>query len=740
MLELLNAAQKQIDSDDDFEKVVCDMLKKVYPEAVVGIYATVDKQLVLEGGTKFHADQIEHGLWEDTEYFDYLIEKFNHLDLVAGKVVRAVAAQCTGQRTPTYLVVGSKDFRVVFDDVDSSFVHMAVQMICRGWQNAALKESERQRDNFLRGITHQLRTPIHGILGSVELLAEELGMRDMVISSAVSRRGSITSSNSGDYRDPITYIKTIRSSARELITTVNSLINLNRWSDIAQAERINAPHHIHEIETVLLNEVIHSDQDQLSTRPSIMFKHQFPPNFDTLTLDIRLFADCIVPLITNAVQATEGGIVCVTITVTNDHKSLIVDVEDTGRGISPDYQEGIFRSYEKVDPHTTGAGLGLTLASRLATIMDGTVALVRSEVGKGSHFRAQFAEPTCTISPASSPSKMSGAGRQSMTFDTLSPPGTTSLTDYFSGYLRHRGHVQSPSSDGSISIFDYIADSQYQQQSPQMEPGKVGICLVPDSAPYAFMNDGHQIRRENSTLYVKGPFLSNVLEDALDQAHDLRVEFEALKNVPEIKITTEDTVEPFPLSAAIDDPPSAITSPVPSPTPESFKPELVDTLTESLQTIRIETTSPPIDSPMKPTTLLVDDNAVNLRFLEMYCRRRAIPHLKATDGEKAVTVFSTHQTSAFNPDRPSTDVKPIELILMDLQMPNCDGAEATKRIRELEKENGWKKSKIIIVTGQDSLSDRLKSREVGADGFFVKPVGPKVLDKGMSEWFPEAKI
>jgi DNA-binding response OmpR family regulator len=77
---------------------------------------------------------------------------------------------------------------------------------------------------------------------------------------------------------------------------------------------------------------------------------------------------------------------------------------------------------------------------------------------------------------------------------------------------------------------------------------------------------------------------------------------------------------------------------------------------------------------------------------------------------------------------------------MDLQMPNCDGLEATKRIRELEKENNWSKSIVIIVTGQDSLKDRLDSREAGADGFFVKPVGPKVLDKGIKEWFPAAKI
>ena len=75
------------------------------------------------------------------------------------------------------------------------------------------------------------------------------------------------------------------------------------------------------------------------------------------------------------------------------------------------------------------------------------------------------------------------------------------------------------------------------------------------------------------------------------------------------------------------------------------------------------------------------------------------------------------------------------LVLMDLQMPNCDGAEATRQIRKLEEVNGWPRAIIVIVTGQDSPQDRLLSKEAGADDFFVKPVGPKVLDRGFKEWW-----
>ena len=85
-------------------------------------------------------------------------------------------------------------------------------------------------------------------------------------------------------------------------------------------------------------------------------------------------------------------------------------------------------------------------------------------------------------------------------------------------------------------------------------------------------------------------------------------------------------------------------------------------------------------------------------------------------------------------------LRPFELVLMDLQMPVCDGISATSQIRALEKEYGWDKSVIFIVTGQDSSSDRAGAQEAGSDGYLVKPVGPKVVDRGIKQWFPDAEI
>jgi len=100
----------------------------------------------------------------------------------------------------------------------------------------------------------------------------------------------------------------------------------------------------------------------------------------------------------------------------------------------------------------------------------------------------------------------------------------------------------------------------------------------------------------------------------------------------------------------------------------------------------------------------------------------------ATDGHKATEAYQSAQ-----------DKEPINLILMDLQMPNCDGIQATEQIRALEAKaaviSNRKPSVIFMVTGQDSPDDRHRSAMAGADEFYVKPVTIKMLDVAIKRYF-----
>ncbi|PSN73363.1 hypothetical protein BS50DRAFT_582905 [Corynespora cassiicola Philippines] len=744
LLELLGKAQESCDQDQNAEEFILEMLQDVYPSTTVNIQRSTERQISFGDQTQFPTSDLEHGLWEDGDYFDYMIEHQNHLDLVAPRVIRAIVAPCASQHEPTFLCVGSNDFRRVYDDVDSWFVHVCGTILCRYWQGLALKEALTAKSNFLRGITHQLRTPIHGILGSVELLAEELQARNVLNSTTAS---SPLLSPDIDKMDPYTYIKTIRTSARELISTVNSLIKLNQWADIAMAERATSLYRIDEIESELLRELVQVMPDDLLDRPSIIFSHCLPSNCDTLDVDIRLVIDCIQPLVINAAQNTPGGVVAVTLSISEDCQTLAVDVEDNGRGIDPDNQHRVFEAYEKVDRNTTEAGLGLTLACKAAALMQGRISLVSSAVQHGSHFRASFSEPPCACSYPLRRPLQEKFPHLPPTFHRIHCPSKiTPLGKYLGRYLENNGFIESENPDGSFLVLEYTPDAVKLHSSLSLvHPQQVALCLVPDFDPFLDF-DGQQFITEGNVIYVKGPFLSNKVYEALYRADKLLAEFEAAQPVTNgcKSSTGEPAEESYPTTIEPTTSTGAAEVHPPHPIP-TLAPTLQADLARSLQSLNIKPTPPKpppsITHHKKPTTLLVDDNVINLRLLEMYCTRRNIPFRTAKDGSQAVVLFTEHKKHLCLPGSAAAEPRPapFNLVLMDLQMPVCDGIEATRQIRALEAENKWPRCVLLIVTGQDSVDDRRNAEEVGADGFLVKPVGPKVLDRWLEAYFGEGE-
>lgn len=758
MLDLLAQLQKQLDLDCDPKEAVEVMLHELYPSSVVKIIVSQNNSLDLGDGTKIPTGDMEHGLWEDCDYFDYMIENLNHQEPVAPRSIRAIVSQCASQQIPTYLVVGSNDFRLVFDDIDAWVVQMCAAALCRYWQNKALKEALRAKETFLRGITHQLRTPIHGILGSVELLTEELKSRNVVSDFAESTPSATPSDEHMSVLDPYSYIKTIKTSARDLISTVNSLIKLNQWAAIAEAERIVTTHTVWEIEAALLNELTPFLPDDITIRPSLIFNHRLPGLCDVISLDLRLFVDCIQPLLLNAIQNTAGGVVVLTITVTDDFRSMYVDIKDNGCGIKPSNQSRIFDAYEKVDDDTTDAGLGLTLAEKLAALMNGHISLLSSEVGKGSHFRVAFDNPTCASSITCTKKEYANLPR---VFYRLPADCSISLLgNSLAEYLVGRGYPESKNPSESLLTLDYTRDlTQLHETTKQVDGDQVAICLVPEN-DLIINFAGQRFLRDSNVVYMKGPFTSSAIEDVLAEVDAIFAEHAAAKAVDSVLPDGGIVLEPTP-------PPSPAATSVSAHDPNFTAPDLIhrgsifpkalvgEELSKSVSSLDIsQNPAPPPPRPNKPMTLLVDDNAVNLRLLEMYCNRRNIPYRTATDGAQAVQLFAKHHAPPDptpTPTRPQTlpnssatstieQNRPFDLVFMDLQMPVCDGIDATSQIRALEKDYAWEKSVIFIVTGQDSPADRANAAEAGSDGYLVKPVGPKVLDRAVKQWFPTAEI
>jgi CheY-like chemotaxis protein len=243
-----------------------------------------------------------------------------------------------------------------------------------------------------------------------------------------------------------------------------------------------------------------------------------------------------------------------------------------------------------------------------------------------------------------------------------------------------------------------------------------------------------------NVIHATGPFSTQTLASILEQADAVVAEIKA----SELRTSRPSAALPMHLKRTNDhstsdsdsQPDSSILTPA-----ESSEEETAPTRTQA---------SPrPLRTSPRPTTLIVDDNIVNLRVMEMYCKKRGLPYLTAQDGLQAIEVFTKRQSSSFLLSPPTgnntgndneNDLPPIELIFMDLQMPLCDGVEATKQIRSLEQENGWASSLIVVMTGQDTLADKSAAKEAGGDEYFVKPVILQQLDRVVRRQFPAFEV
>ncbi|KAL3456226.1 hypothetical protein BJX64DRAFT_48131 [Aspergillus heterothallicus] len=758
MSELIHKAQLEMDCAVS-EEPVMRILKMIYPNSVIKLQPATVKYVELEARRPILVSELESGLWEDVEYLDELIAHSNHRALPTTKTVRVIAAPCETALGSSLVVVGSKDFHIVFDDVDAWFVQTCAGMISQMWRKRLLVDAINAKEKFLRGFSHQLRTPVHGILGSAELLAEELKAKASAEHALAQKASSMT------LAEYTKYLSIIKMGGRDLISIINNMITLNRWVDIAMTDRHYASHGIDKLEAELSTGIVILTVGDTRYNPTVFFTNDCPRGFASFWMDIDVLRDSLLPIIYNAVQHTPDSVISVHTYIDTRSKQLIVDIKDTGVGIHQDDQRRIFEAYEKVDAYSARAGLGLTLASRFATLLHGSVALMESSIGRGSHFRATFRDVEFARSeggPAEQQSWASEYTHLPPRFYNLTPQSKgQSPSGHFTHLLKRSGFTTSDSVENCFVILEASPDSDSEAYHARLSqiPSDV-ICIVlllgiTARPPIAKTAQGN-------IIYASGPYTSATLRAILRQADA------ALLEIRSQTAEKQNAIPAQPLPVPIQSRPPPLTEIASSRDESHNLPTIngshgcesaINGTAESTPrtdlangtTAGNEPNQPrhplPRSSP-HPTTLIVDDNMVNLRVMEMYCKKRGLPYLTAKDGLEAIEVFSRRQKSSFafpsstpslspsssangngNDNEAQTKEPPIELIFMDLQMPLCDGIQATRRIRALEEQNNWHKALILVMTGQDTVADKEAAREAGNDEYFVKPVIIQQLDR-----------
>ncbi|MFK5952814.1 MAG: response regulator [Desulfobacterium sp.] len=238
---------------------------------------------------------------------------------------------------------------------------------------AARKEAEkanRAKSEFLAVISHEIRNPMNGIIGTC----------DLIMTDELSRQQN-------------EYLGIIKSAAISLLGLINDILDFSKI-EAGKLAFLETPFNI--------RTVIEDVSDlflELVSKKRLELVLDIHPDVPTKVIsDPMRLRQVLINLTSNALKFTEKGEIIIGVAPcrsNGSHTELEFHVSDTGIGIAPEHQDNLFDSFTQVnDPEKKeygGTGLGLAISRQIVTMMDGTI-WVESTPGRGStfYFKAPF--------------------------------------------------------------------------------------------------------------------------------------------------------------------------------------------------------------------------------------------------------------------------------------------------------------------------------------------------------------
>jgi two-component system, sensor histidine kinase and response regulator len=470
------------------------------------------------------------------------------------------------------------------------------------------------------------------------------------------------------------YLDMVKASGESLLTVIN---------DILDFSKIEAGQLTVDLVPFDLSDCLATTIRQLAARAHVKgleliydIGHDVPT---ALVGDPGRLRQIITNLLGNAIKFTEHGEVVLTVvtdTHTADETVVRFSVSDTGIGVPPGQQEAIFKPFIQADGSTTrkygGTGLGLAISKNLVGLLGGRIWL-DSEAGKGStfHFTASFALQQ-------TPAPVAKARAATM--------------------LRLRDMPILVVDDNAINR--RILDGMLRRwlMAPVLaDSGRAGVAAM-------------------QQRHLTGAAFPLVLLDAEMPEMDGFAVAEAIKKDPALAGTTilmltsaghrGDAARCLALGIA---------SPLVKPISQA---ELLDAILNTLSDGPVR--SPVVarhgvrESARKLRILLAEDNSVNQRVATRLLERRGHTVVVALNGREALAALEKPGSGEF------------DLILMDVQMPEMNGLEATVIIRAQEKSSA-RHLPIIAMTAHAMKGDEERCLAAGMDGYASKPIQADLL-------------
>jgi signal transduction histidine kinase/CheY-like chemotaxis protein len=397
---------------------------------------------------------------------------------------------------------------------------------------------------------------------------------------------------------------------------------------------------------------------------------------DALVGDPGRLRQLVMNLVGNAIKFTAAGEVVLSVRLLeqeNHHVTLQFSVRDTGIGIPSDKQAAIFDAFAQADSSTTrkygGTGLGLAISSKLAEIMGGRI-WVESEAGLGStfHFTARFEVQKFAAEP---PVEIEIERLHYLRVLVVDDNATNRqiFEETLAGWKMKPALAES----GTMALA--------MVRQAKLDGVPFGLVLLDAQMPFV---DGFAVAEKiQEDKDGPGPVVM-MLTSAGSRGDAAKCRTMGIKAYLHKPIGRADLLKAIKLAFGLAD--------------EDAKKALVTihSLREGEEKLRI---------------LMAEDNLVNQRLQARMLEKRGHSVVIAENGWRTLEALE-RQT--------------FDLILMDVQMPEMNGLQATAAIRELEQTSG-RHIPIIAMTANAMTGDKQMCLDAGMDGYVSKPIRMKDL-------------